>query len=211
VGVFIVKAIAWLKTKRTSPSNPMKHLACLSAATALLLTASLTPAWAADKEKQPGAIDFGKITPAAGGTFVEVNVKAQLISLAARLVEKEEPAAADLLRNLKAVRVNVVGLDEGNREELQGILKKLRSELDRSGWERIVTVQDKDEEVGVFVKHRGDEAIEGIVVTVVDGDKEAVLVNVVGDIDPEKIALLGEKLGIDPLKKAAKAAGKKKS
>lgn len=161
-------------------------------------------------EPSAGFIDFGKFTPpAGGGQFVEVNVKSPLIGLAIRLTEKAEPEVADLLRGLHSVRVNVIGLDDANRAELGERLVKIRTELESKGWERIVTVQEKGQEVGVYLKQRGEEAVEGVVVTVMEPNKEAVLVNVVGDIRPEKIALLGEKFGIDPLKKVGESTKKK--
>lgn len=170
-------------------------------ATTLLIAASLTLPLRAE-DQPPGQVDFGTFVPSAhGGQFVEVNVKSTLLALAARLTEKQEPEVADLLRNLKSVRVNVVGVDDANRAELTARLKKVRAELEAKGWDRIVTVQEKDQDVGVYLKQRNAEVIEGIVVTVIDGDKEAVFVNVVGDIRPEKLAVLGERLNIDPLKK----------
>ena len=42
-----------------------------------------------------------------------------------------------------------------------------------------------------------------------DGKKEAVLVNIVGDLKPEKLAMIGERFNIEPLKKAAGALEKK--
>ena len=39
-----------------------------------------------------------------------------------------------------------------------------------------------------------------MVVTVLSSDNEAVLVNVVGDIDLDQIAELGERLNIEPLR-----------
>jgi hypothetical protein len=44
------------------------------------------------------------------------------------------------------------------------------------------------------------DAVQGVVVTVTDGNKEAVFVNVVGNIQVDKLATIGERFGIDPLK-----------
>jgi len=88
-------------------------------------------------------------------------------------------------------------------------IKSLRSGLTTDGWERIVTVQEGDQDVGVFIKTRSAESISGLVVTVLAGNEQAVFVNVVGDINPEKLAELGEHFGIEPLKKIGGAAEKK--
>jgi hypothetical protein len=79
-------------------------------------------------------------------------------------------------------------------------IQKIRSDLDAKGWERNVNVREKNgEDVGVYTRTRGDEAFEGLVVTVIDSN-EAVLINIVGDIRPEQIVELGESLNIKPLK-----------
>jgi len=172
-----------------------------NAAGVTLLIATLNVGVCAENPS-PGWVDFGKLSPSAsGGEFVEVHIKSNLISMVARLTEKHEPEVAELLRGLQLVRVNVIGLGDDNRAEVEKRVKTIRGELDRKGWERIVTAQKQDEDVGVYVKTRGDEAVEGIVVTVLEGNKEAVLVNIVGDLKPEKIALIGERLNIEPLKK----------
>jgi hypothetical protein len=149
-------------------------------------------------------VDFGRLgEPDTGGKYIEVNLGRNLISLAARLVEKHEPEAAKLLRSVQLVRVNVVGLGDDNRAETEKRVRGIRSQLDKQGWERIVTVQEQNgEDVGIYIKARADEALEGIVITILDGGKkEAVFVNIVGDIKPEQIVALGEALNIDPLKK----------
>ncbi|MBI4660471.1 MAG: DUF4252 domain-containing protein [Verrucomicrobia bacterium] len=168
-------------------------LAALLAAFSITVCAENTP---------PGYIDFGKLAPPIGsGEFIEVHVKSNLIGMAARLVEKIEPDAAQLLRGLQLVRVNVIGLNDENRSDMEKRIQTIREELDSKGWERIVTAQKKDEDISVYLKTRGEEAVEGLVVTVLQARREAVLVNIVGDIRPEKVALVGEKLNIDPLKK----------
>jgi hypothetical protein len=150
----------------------------------------------------PGQVDFGTFTaPASGGEFVEVNVTSSLISLATKFLEKEQPDVAQVLKGLQLVRVNVIGMTEANRADIELRVQAVRKELEAKGWERIVKVQEKSQDVGVYIKTQNKDTVQGVVVVVMDGKKEAVFVNVVGDIKPEQLSMLGEKLHIDPLKK----------
>jgi MoaA/NifB/PqqE/SkfB family radical SAM enzyme len=152
--------------------------------------------------EHPGQVDFGKFDPPGkGGEFVEVQIRSNLIGLAARLIEKQEPDAAKLLRSIESVRVNVIGLDEDNRAPMKERVERIRAELAAQGWERVVTAQKAGDDVGVYLKTRGQDAVEGLTVTVIEGGKEAVFVNVVGNVTPEQIAELGERLHVEPLKK----------
>jgi hypothetical protein len=185
----------------------MKHrLQALLVAIALG-SASLTTLRAAPSE---GVVDFGKFSEAAQSSdFVEVNVSSNLISLAAKLVEKQQADTAKLLRSVEAVRVVAVGLTDSNRTELTAQIKRIRKELDSKGWERIVVASKKEgEDVGVYLRTRGDEAVAGIAVTALDPKNGAVMINVVGNIRPEQIAAVGEALNIEPLKEAGAALKK---
>jgi len=183
---------------------------CLIAAA--LGTAMLSVAIAANARGEnlpPGQVDFGTFSPAAsGGEFVEVNVSSSLISLAARFLEKDEPEVAKLLNGLHLVHVNVIGVSEENRAELESKAQKIRKQLDSNGWERVVMAQQKDQNVGVYLKTQDKDTVQGLVVTVMDGNKQAVFVNVVGDIKPEQLSLLGERLHIEPLKHLGKKTEK---
>jgi hypothetical protein len=185
----------------------MKNFRRNSFGAALLLALTYLNVQAADPP--PGYVDFGKLSPGdTGSQFVEVNINNNLIAMAARLAQKAEPDVAQLLQGLHSVRVNVIGLTDENREEFESRVKAIRSQLDNQGWERVVLAQQKKQDVGVYLKTRGPEAVEGVVVTVLDGHKQAVLINVVGDIKPEKLSLLGEHFHIDPLKKLGAAPAK---
>lgn len=176
--------------------------------TAIITTAFLVaPANAEPKASAPGHIDFGEFTAPEDGQFVEVNIQGNLINMIARLTEDSEPELGKILRGLKSIRVNVIGMNEENSAEIRARVKSVRKQLNTAGWERIVTVQDKKEDVGVFVKLKGEEAIEGIAVTVLGNDKEAVFVNIVGNIRPDQIAQVAERLNIDPLKKLSRELG----
>lgn len=154
-----------------------------------------------------GFVDFGRFAAPAKGDFVEVQVKKNLLSLVARLAEKHEPDAAALLRGLELVRVNVIGLDDSNRADLTKRAADVATELEGRGWERIVTAKQAGaENVSVFLKTRGDESVEGVVVTVLDPGGEGVFINVVGDIRTDQLAKLGDKLNLPPLQRAGEAA-----
>jgi CMP-2-keto-3-deoxyoctulosonic acid synthetase len=184
----------------------MKTLLYRSLAPALL---AATLALNAHAASSIGQVDFGQFSaPGKGEEFVEVRLQSNLLAMAAQLVSKSEPDAAKLLNSVEAVRVNVLGLTSENREELTKRVRKIRDDLSTRGWEQNVNVQGKKgEDVGIFTKTRGTEALAGVVVTVID-DEHVVLVNVVGDIKPDQVAALGESLKIPHLKEVGEAIKK---
>jgi translation elongation factor EF-Ts len=155
-----------------------------------------------------GVIDLGKFMPSPGAQFVEVNINSNLIAMVTNFAKKAEPEVAEILQGLKSIRVNVLGLNEDNRTEIQERITQVRSQLDKSGWDRVVTVIDKADDVGVYIKTKGAEVVEGVVVTVLSGKNEAVFVNIVGDIRPDRLAMVGERFNIEPLKHLPKPAAK---
>lgn len=185
----------------------MQHLFRSLLATAVLSGLMATHAHA--QTQVPGAVDFGKFSPPASGEFVEVHINSNLISLVARLADKQEPEIAKLVRGLKLIRVNVIGLNEDNRDDILKRVKAIRADLAQQQWEGVVSAKQARDDVGVFLKTRGDEAVEGLVVTVIEGDHQAILVNVVGDIRPEQVATIGERFNIEPLKKLGQHLGHK--
>ncbi len=190
----------------------MKNLLRSSFAAATLSLALTSFASAA--EAQSGAIDIGQLMPSAKGQFVEINLSSAMLKFAARIAARQEPEAAELIRNLKSIRVNVVGLDDTNRagtiEQIEGVRRKLEAQ----GWTKMVTVREKNDgdNVDVHVMQRGEEAIDGLVVTVIDKKGEAVFVNIVGNINADQIAQIADKFDIEPLRKVhLKIEGKKKA
>lgn len=165
--------------------------------------ACAVPAIAKDS-LHPGHVDLGSFSAAVGCEFVEVNLQSALIKFAAKIAATREPEAAEMLRNIESVRVNVVGLDDSNRASTLSRIAALRADLEQRGWEKIVTVQEsgsKGDDVAIYMKSRGEDAIAGLVVTVIEKNGKAVLVNIVGDIRADQIAALAEKLNVEPLRK----------
>jgi hypothetical protein len=97
------------------------------------------------------------------------------------------------------VHVAVVGVDEQNRGELRERMTTIRKELDSTGWERVVTVRQQAQDVAICLKPAEGNAIDGLVVTVFEEGKQAVFINVVGNVRPDQLSLLGERLHIEEL------------
>lgn len=183
-----------------------RMLVCATGLGMMLLTGCLFA-----EEPRAGFVDFGKLPVANGGEVVDINLGRTVFAISGKLFEKSDPDFAKLIAGLQLLQVNVVGVAEDNRAAIQEHVRKLRTDLTGKGWERIVSVKDRKDDVAVFLKTRGEEAVEGLVVTVLDGDKEAVLINIVGNIKPEQVAMLGEKMNVDPLKKFGAAKKKEKA
>lgn len=179
----------------------MKKLLRSSLAAATLSLALLASSRAAEVEV--GAIDIGQLLPSAKGQFVEVNISPAMLKFAARIAARHEPEAAEMIRNLKSIRVNVVGLDDSNRAATVEQIDSVRRRLETQGWTKMVTVREKEggDNVDVHVKQHGEESIDGLVVTVIDRKGEAVFVNIVGNINADQIAQLAEKFDLEPLRK----------
>ena len=197
--------------RETIQLRPMNHIPTPSATPAMQANLLGQVSFSMRAESLlAGQVDFGTFSvPSSGAQFVEVNVPGNLIALAAKFVQKAEPDVAQLLNGLKLVHVNVIGMDDENRGELEKRVAKVRKELSGKGWERIVTAQQQDQDVGVYLKMDEKSAVQGLTVVVLEGKKQAVFVNVVGDIKPEQLAMLGEKLNIEPLKKLVPETEKK--
>lgn len=180
----------------------MKRSLRLALVPLTLAVATLATSFAAD----PGYVDFGKLTGPAKGDFVDITLGKGVLKIASVVAKCKNTEAAQLISGLSRVRVNVVGLDDTNREQTTERIAALRKELVRDGWDQIAEVRGKkQEDVAIFLKQRDGEVIDGVVVTVIDERKnEAVLVNVVGHIKAEQLAALGEHLDISPLKRGGK-------
>jgi Domain of unknown function (DUF4252) len=185
----------------------MKNLLRSSLAAATLLLALTATSFAADTDA--GYFDMGQFTPAKDGKHVQINIPTGLLKFAAKIAAVKEPEAAAVIGNLQQVRVNVVSLDDKNRQSTTEQIASIRKKLTSQGWLQIVSVREQEggDNVDVHVKQNSDDSIGGIVVTVLDGNGEAVFVNVVGNITAEQLGQVAEKFDIDPLRKVHAKVG----
>ena len=114
--------------------------------------------------------------------------------------KNEGPEVGQILSNLEFIKVRVYNLN-GKTDKASATLDSVSKELRADKWETLVTVNDNEDnqKVRIFSKTT-NEVIDGVVVMVVSPEKEAgeaVFINIVGEIDPNKIAKITNTLDID--------------
>jgi len=156
-----------------------------------------------DYTKYAGYVEFGDLSAFEdGGEVTEVLIEEHLLKMVAKIAVNEEPEMGDVLKGIKLVKVHTFEVTESNYELLRTKVNSINESIMGNQWDRIVRTRSNKEMVNVFIKTNGEELIEGLAVTLVEKNGDAVFVNIVGDIDLETISRLGGKFdipGIDGL------------
>lgn len=104
------------------------------------------------------------------------------LRFAARFLD-DEPETQALLRSLDGVRIRIYEVD-GDTDRIAHRFERMGTKLSRDGWEPVMLVHDDDELVQMYAKHSAN-AMCGLTIVSAD-DEEVVVVNIMGDIEPER-------------------------
>jgi hypothetical protein len=157
-----------------------------------------------DPKKHPGYVDFNVlgIQGVLGDVeaVVEISVPPPLLRMLAAAVESEDPQLAGLLSNLVLVRVQVfeqIGYDQAKK--LEKVTAVASRNLLERGWINVVRVREGEDRVDILLKLK-DDSIVGLVIFVVSPQGEAVLVNIVGELDPALLGRLARQFNVPQLR-----------
>ena len=125
---------------------------------------------------------------------ISLSIGPALLRFAANHVD-DDPEVQELLRSLDGVRVRVYEVD-GDAARVAGRMDRMSTNLQDDGWEPVMQVRQQDEQVHVLMR-TVDGQIMGMTVLVVDGADEAVIVNLMGEIVPEKFSDVMVALDVD--------------
>ncbi len=147
-----------------------------------------------------GQVEFDDLSPHYGEPTVEINLSSGLMNMVASFAKHEDPEIGKILAGLEFIKIRVYNLN-GEVDQANLMIDKVSKKLKSENWESLVTVNDYEdhEQVRIFSKTT-NEVIDGVVVMVVSPEKEggeAVFINIVGEIDPNKIAKITETLDIN--------------
>ena len=149
-----------------------------------------------------GQIDFADLSSHYGEPKVEVNLTADLMKMIGSFAKHEDPEVAEILSNLEFIKVRVYKLN-GDLDKATSTVEEVGRDLRNDDWHTLVTVNDNEENQQVRILSKSTSGkIDGVVVMVVspeenDGEGEAVFINIVGEIDPDKIAKVTDTFDID--------------
>ncbi len=166
----------------------------------LLFGSSMASAQKTDLQNDPGYIDVERMSSwFSTEANVEVNVKGALLNMIAEASRYEDPDLSRMLHRLRAIQVRAYDLADSDFRGASNRLKDFGKSLERDGWETVVRARQDDEHVEMYLRTTNNR-ISGMVVLALDqSDGEAVLVNIVGEIDPEEIGRIGRKFNFGVL------------
>jgi hypothetical protein len=181
----------------------------ITLATVLLVLAA-SAAWGQKLTDQPGYLPLEQLDLFPQDKLsVEINIQGALLSLIAAAAKQEDPEFSSLMAGLKAVTVQAIplkGMDEGTVRTKIG--RTVRWLEDR-GWTSMMRVRDKGEETYIYLREV-DGKIAGLTLLTLEPGDEAVVINIVGRIDPAQLGRLSRSLDLPQLKQLpAPAPGKK--
>ena len=115
------------------------------------------------------------------------------LRFAARFLD-DEPETQALLRSLDGVRVRIYEV-HGDTDRIALKFDRMGSKLSNDGWQPIMLVREEGELVQMFSKS-SSRGMQGLTIVSAD-DEEVVVVNVMGDIQPEHFGDVMVALDVD--------------
>jgi len=177
--------------KRKADSRTFRLLRLLAAAFTVLIVSGcgITAPKSSD-----GFADLESLGMRDTDRVMNLSIGPTLLHFAARYVD-DEPEVRDLLRSLDGVRIRIYEID-GDAGRVAARIYDMSQHLQADGWEPVLLVREENEEVHMLLR-TVNSRISGLTVLTSDGESEAVVVNLMGDIRPEQFGDVMVALEVD--------------
>lgn len=118
----------------------------------------------------------------------------------------DDPEVKTLLKSLDGVRIRIYEID-GDAGRVANRISTMSRHLQKDGWEPVLSVRD-GKEASYMLLRVIDQQVCGMTVLVSDGEDEAVVINLMGNIKPEQFGGIMVALDADsPETKAVEEKG----
>jgi hypothetical protein len=136
----------------------------------------------------------------------------RLFDLQARTVEAQrermEARHRELEQKLISMQVKAFGVDSVMARRMRPMMVRMEKELSRKEWTPLIRVKEPGQFTNVSVKYGGDRKVQGVFIMSLDQGQEASFVNLIGDVELDRLRnmLINiDENALDSLRKAASA------
>lgn len=130
---------------------------------------------------------------------VEINLEGALLRLISAGARGADPEFSSMIAGLKAIKVQAIPVKELNEEALRSKIGRTVRWLEDHGWTSTMKVRDHGDETYMYLKET-DGKISGLTLLSLEPNDEAVVINIVGRIDPEQLGRLSQSLDLPDVK-----------
>ena len=122
-----------------------------------------------------------------------------MLNFVGMMSASDSPETSEMISKLKGIRVQIYGTEQiadgADLDVAMNQFSQVKSDLKSDGWEPIVSINEDDERVLVYMKSvKGN--MEGMTVMVVD-EEEAVFVNIIGQLNPAELGKVMDSFDVD--------------
>ena len=126
---------------------------------------------------------------------MSLSIGPTMLHFAARMTAEDEPETAELLRELDGVRIRIYEID-GDAERVAHRIEAMSDRLQQERWEPVMLVREEGEQVHMLLRTL-DGRIQGLVLIASDGTSEAVVINLMGELNPGHFSDVMVALNVD--------------
>jgi len=158
-------------------------------------------------EANPGYLDLDAILDGSDQFITsEVYLRNYILKMIAKVTQNQEPDFANMLRAIKLIRVVEFNFDGEDGNTTRARAEELVKAMSSSKWDTLVRSREEGSNLNICIQSDRGDHIYALAIVNWD-DSEMTIVNVVGDIDLEMLARLGEQFDIDALEDFEETAG----
>jgi hypothetical protein len=113
---------------------------------------------------------------------IALSIGPTILHFAARHLD-DDPETQALLRGLDGVRIRIYEID-GDAEHVAKRIREMSRGFKEDGWEPVALIQEDDEQTHMLMKSSFDR-IQGLILLTSDGEEEAIVINLMGELEPK--------------------------
>ncbi|MDX1555795.1 MAG: DUF4252 domain-containing protein [Xanthomonadales bacterium] len=159
--------------------------AALTLALSLALSLTISACGLTAPRGEPGYADLESLGVWDTDRQMALSIGPTLLRFAARHVD-DEPEIQALLRSLDGVRIRIYEID-GSAARVASRMDRMQSHLEDDGWQPVMLVRQGQERTQLLLK-TSHGVTHGLTLLTSDGEHEAVVINLIGDIEPRYFA-----------------------